>query len=31
MKKIIRRALTVIPIAALQALWIVLLMKWLAP
>ena len=31
MKKIIRRALTVIPIAALQAFWIVLLMKWLAP
>ena len=31
MKKIIRRALTVIPIAALQAFWILLLMKWLEP
>lgn len=31
MKKIVRRALTVIPAAALQVLWIVLLLKWLQP
>lgn len=31
MGKIIRRILAVIPAAALQVLWILLLMKWLAP
>lgn len=31
MGKIIRRVLTIIPVAALQVLWYLLLMKWLAP
>ena len=31
MKKIVRRILIVIPAAALQVLWLLLLVKWLAP
>ena len=31
MGKIIRRVLTIIPVAALQVLWYLLPMKWLAP
>ena len=31
MSKMLRRVLTVIPAAAVQALWILLLVKWLSP
>lgn len=31
MSKMLRRVLTVIPVAAVQALWILLLVKWLSP